>query len=72
MYDDQQNSLLAKNLKGNLFIAYGGIDDNVCNILGVVAALIQNNKDFDMIVPNTFHNIFRTNYMIGKKVVLLC
>ncbi len=70
MYDDQQNSLLAKNLKGKLFIAHGDIDDNVnvCNTLGVVDALIQNNKDFDMmIVPNTFHDMCRTDYMIRKK-----
>lgn len=70
MYDEQENRLLAKNLKGKLFIAHGDIDDNVnvSNTLGVVDELIKNNKDFDMmIVPNTFHDMCRTNYMIRKK-----
>ena len=70
MYDEQQNSLLAKNLKGKLFIAHGDIDDNVnvSNTLGVVDALIQNNKDFDMmIVPNTFHDMWKNNYMIRRR-----
>ena len=70
MYDEQQNSLLAKNLKGKLFIAHGDIDDNV-NVsatMGVVDALIQNNKDFDMmIVPNTFHDMWKSDYMIRRK-----
>ena len=48
----------AKNLKGNLLLAHGTMDDNVPpnNTLLVVDALIKANKDFDLImIPNARH-----------------
>jgi dipeptidyl aminopeptidase/acylaminoacyl peptidase len=57
-YEDQANQNHAKNLKGKLLLAHGGMDDNVppYNTLLVVDALIKANKDFDLlIIPNARH-----------------
>ena len=57
-YEKQANQLNAKNLKGKLLLAHGGMDDNVPpqNTYLVVDALIKANKDFDLIIiPNARH-----------------
>ncbi len=57
-YENQANQLLAKNLKGHLMLVHGEIDDNVpiSNTYLVVNALIQANKNFDMLtLPNEHH-----------------
>ncbi len=57
-YDNQSNHLLAKNLKGKLLIAHGTMDTNVphSNTMLVVNALIEANKDFDLLlIPNASH-----------------
>ena len=57
-YEKQANQINAKNLKGKLLLAHGGMDDNVPpqNTYLVVDALIKANKDFDLIIiPNARH-----------------
>jgi dipeptidyl aminopeptidase/acylaminoacyl peptidase len=57
-YEAQANQVYAKNLKGKLLLAHGGMDDNVppYNTYLVVDALIKANKDFDLIIfPNARH-----------------
>ncbi len=57
-YEQQANELLAKNLKGKLMLAHGGMDDNVppYNSYLLADALVKANKDFDLIVfPNARH-----------------
>lgn len=59
-YDNQANHTLAKNLKGKLLLCHGTLDTNVppYNTLLVVKALIEANKDFDMIMfPNRGHGL---------------
>ena len=70
-YEDQANQNYAKNLKGKLLIAHGGMDDNVppYNSYLVVDALIKANKDFDLIVfPNARHGYGAdTFYMMRRR-----
>lgn len=69
-YDSQANQLIAKNLKGKLLIAHGTTDTNVppYNTLVVVEALIEANKDFDMIMlPNRGHGFSREPFMLRKR-----
>jgi dipeptidyl aminopeptidase/acylaminoacyl peptidase len=57
-YDAQANWAFAKNLKGKLMLTHGTMDDNVppSMTLLVVKALIEANKDFDLImIPNAHH-----------------
>lgn len=57
-YDNQSNILMAENLKGKLLLAHGLMDDNVpaSNTLLLVEALVEANKDFDLVVfPNEGH-----------------
>jgi dipeptidyl aminopeptidase/acylaminoacyl peptidase len=57
-YANQADQRLAKNLKGHLMLVDGAIDDNVphSNTFLVVQALIQANKNFDMLfLPNQHH-----------------
>lgn len=57
-YEDQATQNFAKNLKGKLLLAHGGMDDNVppYNTYLVVDALVKANKDFDLIIfPNARH-----------------
>ncbi|HEY7838752.1 MAG TPA: DPP IV N-terminal domain-containing protein [Terriglobales bacterium] len=57
-YTGQSNESVAKNLNGHLLLAHGTMDNNVPmnNTLLVVQALIQANKDFDLILlPNQAH-----------------
>jgi len=57
-YAAEANQLVAANLKGKLMLAHGGMDNNVppYNTYLVVEALVQANKDFDLVIfPNTGH-----------------
>jgi dipeptidyl aminopeptidase/acylaminoacyl peptidase len=69
-YDSQANQLLAENLKGKLLLTHGTLDSNVppYNTLLVVNALIEANKDFDMIMfPNRGHGYYSEPYMMRKR-----
>ena len=69
-YDNQANQLLAKNLKGKLLIAHGTMDSNVppSNTMLVVNALIEANKDFDMLLlPNRGHGFGSEPYMMRRR-----
>jgi dipeptidyl aminopeptidase/acylaminoacyl peptidase len=69
-YDNQANQLLAENLQGKLLITHGTLDSNVppFNTLLVVDALIEANKDFDMIMfPNRRHGYYSEPYMMRKR-----
>ncbi len=70
-YDDQANQNHAKNLKGHLLLAHGTMDSNVPpnNTLLVVAALIEANKDFDLLMlPNQAHGYgSAANYMTRRR-----
>ncbi len=57
-YAEEANQTHAKNLKGKLFLAHGGMDDNVppYNTQLVVDALIKAGKEFDLLtLPNARH-----------------
>ncbi|MDW8303980.1 MAG: DPP IV N-terminal domain-containing protein [Acidobacteriota bacterium] len=69
-YDDQANQVYAKNLKGKLLLAHGGMDDNVppYNTYLVVDALIKANKDFDLIIfPNARHSYGQDNFYMMRR-----
>jgi dipeptidyl-peptidase 4 len=70
-YDSQANQNSAKNLKGHLLLVHGTMDDNVPpnNTLLVVDALIQANKDFDLLmIPNAKHGYgAANNYMTRRR-----
>ncbi|MCC7415816.1 MAG: DPP IV N-terminal domain-containing protein [Acidobacteria bacterium] len=70
-YDSQANQALAKNLKGKLMLAHGGMDTNVPpgSTLLVVDALIRANKDFELVwLPNQGHDYGNLNsYMMRRR-----
>ena len=70
-YDNQANELLAAHLTGHLMLTYGTMDDNVPpeSTLLVVRALIQANRDFDMIaIPNARHAYgYATPYITRRR-----
>ena len=69
-YDNQANQLLAENLEGKLLIAHGTLDDNVppSNTMLVVDALIEANKDFDLLLlPNRRHGFGNEPYMMRRR-----
>jgi dipeptidyl-peptidase-4 len=70
-YDVEANQTFAKNLKGKLLLAHGGMDNNVppYNTYLVVDALIKANKDFDLlIIPNAAHGYGEaSNYMMRRR-----
>ncbi len=69
-YDNQANHLLADNLVGKLLIAHGTMDSNVppSNTMLVVNALIDANKDFDLILmPNRGHGFGNEPYMMRRR-----
>jgi dienelactone hydrolase len=70
-YEEQANQNHAKNLKGKLLLAHGGMDDNVppYNTYLVVDALVKANKDFDLIIfPNKRHGFGDYNpYMMRRR-----
>jgi dipeptidyl-peptidase-4 len=70
-YADEANQTHAKNLKGKLLLAHGGMDDNVppYNTTLVVEALQKANKDFDLLIfPNARHGYgAQNNYMMRRR-----
>lgn len=70
-YDNQANELLAPRLQGHLMLTYGTMDDNVPpeNTLLVVQALIEANRNFDMIaIPNARHAyLYATPYITRRR-----
>lgn len=69
-YDNQANQLQAHNLEGKLLIAHGTADTNVpmSNTMLVVDALIEANKDFDLILfPNRGHGFGNEPYMMRRR-----
>lgn len=70
-YASQANQTYAKNLKGKLLIAHGGMDDNVppYGTYLLVDALIKANKDFDLLIfPNARHGYGSDNkYMTRRR-----
>ena len=69
-YDRQANQNFAENLKGKLLLAHGTLDDNVpyYSTLLVVDALIEANKDFDLILlPNRRHGFGNEPYMMRRR-----
>ncbi len=69
-YEKQANQLYAKNLKGKLLLAHGGMDDNVppYNTYLVVDALVKANKDFDLIIfPNARHGYGADSFYMMRR-----
>lgn len=69
-YDTQANQNYAKNLKGKLLIAHGGMDDNVppYNSYLVVDALVKANKDFDLVIfPNARHGYGADSFYMMRR-----
>jgi dipeptidyl aminopeptidase/acylaminoacyl peptidase len=69
-YDNQANQLLAENLEGKLLLAHGAVDANVPvqNTLLVAQALIEADKDFDMVIlPDAGHGFSNTPFMMRKR-----
>ena len=69
-YDSQANQLLAHNLKGKLLLAHGLLDDNVppSNTLLLVQALIEAEKDFDLLLlPEARHGFGNSRYFMKKR-----
>ena len=68
-YERQANHLLAGNLEGKLLVTYGTMDSNVHpnTTLLLVDALIEENKDFDLIVlPNRGHGYGNEPYVVRR------
>jgi dipeptidyl aminopeptidase/acylaminoacyl peptidase len=70
-YDAQANQNYAANLKGHLMLVYGTMDDNVPpnNTLMVIQALMNANKNFDMLaIPNAHHGYgAQTPYIMRRR-----
>lgn len=69
-YDNQANQLLAENLEGKLLLAHGMLDDNVhpSNTLLVVQALIEAEKDFDLLLlPDARHGFGNRRYFMERR-----
>ena len=69
-YDSQANQLLAENLTGKLLLAHGLLDDNVppSNTLLLVQALIEAEKDFDLLLlPEARHGFGNSRYFMRKR-----
>ena len=69
-YDNQANQLLAENLEGKLLLAHGLLDDNVhpSNTLLVVQALIEAEKDFDLLLlPDARHGFGNRRYFMERR-----
>lgn len=70
-YAAEANQEVAANLKGKLLLAHGMLDDNVppYNTLLVVQALIEANKDFDLLLfPEARHGYGEHNaYMTRRR-----
>ena len=71
IYIKGDNTSLAKNLKGKLYIVHGAMDDNVAmsQSIRLIDALIREDKDFDfLILPRTNHNVPADPYFIRRKI----
>jgi dipeptidyl aminopeptidase/acylaminoacyl peptidase len=70
-YAQEGNQNFAKDLKGKLLLAHGGMDGNVpvSNTMLVVDALVRANKDFELIIfPNAGHGYGAAgNYMMRRR-----
>ncbi|MDX1674436.1 MAG: DPP IV N-terminal domain-containing protein [Longimicrobiales bacterium] len=69
-YDRQANHVLADQLKGKLLLAHGLMDGNVppSNTLLVVRALIEADRDFDLIVfPDAAHGFAMHPFMVRNR-----
>lgn len=69
-YKTQANQEYAKNLKGKLLLAHGGMDDNVppYNTYLVVDALVKANKDFDLVIfPNARHGYGADSFYMMRR-----
>jgi len=69
-YDNQANQLLADQLEGKLLLAHGAVDANVPvqNTYLVAQALIEADKDFDLIIlPDAGHGFANTPYMMRRR-----
>jgi dipeptidyl aminopeptidase/acylaminoacyl peptidase len=69
-YEKQANQIYAKNLKGKLLLAHGGMDDNVppYNTYLVVDALVKANKDFDLLIfPNARHGYAGDSFYMMRR-----
>ncbi|TAJ11636.1 Xaa-Pro dipeptidase [Marinilabiliaceae bacterium JC017] len=70
-YDEQSNYFKAANLKGDLLIVHGEMDQNVNPTASrrFAAELMKANKDFELvIVPNLDHiGVLYNNYVIRKR-----
>lgn len=69
-YEKQANQNYAKNLKGKLLLAHGGMDDNVppYNTYLVVDALNKANKDYDLVIfPNARHGYGSDSYYMMRR-----
>ena len=69
-YDSQANQLFAENLTGKLLLAHGLLDDNVppSNTLLLVQALIEAEKDFDLLLlPEARHGFGNSRYFMKKR-----
>ncbi len=69
-YDNQANQLLAANLQGHLLLAHGLMDSNVhpSNTLLVVQALIEAEKDFDLLLlPDASHGFGNRRYFMLRR-----
>ena len=71
IYLKGDNTALAKNLKGHLYIVHGAMDDNVAmsESIRLIDALIKEDKYFDfLILPRTNHNVPANPYFIRRKM----
>ncbi len=70
-YADEANQTHARNLKGKLMLAHGGMDNNVppYNTYLVVDALARAGKDYDLVIfPNAGHGFGAlSNYMMRRR-----
>lgn len=68
-YTNQANQLRVDGLQGELMLSYGTLDDNVHPNMTqlVIDALIEHNKDFDLIVmPNRDHGYANEPYVLRR------
>lgn len=68
-YTNQANQLRVEGLDGELMLSYGTMDDNVNPNMTrlVIDALIEHNKDFDLLVmPNRDHGYANEPYVLRR------